>query len=828
MTLKKTYEAYREQTRQVDFSFDVELNSLTKELLQDGSGWYRGLAFLDYAIGLLPDKKDQVTAFYRRLVTEGLDFKASVYLNDEDYDFHFTTLMAILGKLALHVPEVYAQMAFQFRDNRMSHRDPEKVKYYLERAIAEDVEVAIAIKGYFMYYGILYDEDREGGLAILTSSDDAAKQLYLGYIAVGKGDFEEVPAIIEKARANDNPIVRKGSFLLEGAYLDARNEFEAAKAVYEELLKEMHSEFAMFRLGTLAFFQEGEDTGPAAGFKMWQEAFENGSIEASSYLGFHSLPVTREDLDFDASIHWFKLGHVYGNSFANYRLALIYLFVPHLLDVEQGLKYLDAAVAEQLPDALVEKAELLMEGRLVEKDEAAALALLEKAATFNNAYAINRIAYFYEHGILVADAPDVETAIFHYQRAEELNYLGAINNLGRIYRYGINGTPDLEKAIALFERGLAMGSPYSMTEMAFLYEDGTLEADYQKAFDYFHQAATLDYPFAIHMTGTYLENGYHNQQPDPASAFEWYQKGAALNDANCLFAAGRCYRFGNGVEENPDKALEYYHRSAELGDPKAYVELGLCYEQEYGVSFDAQQAMDYMQRAADLDYYYGQYKLGYYYMHGLVTQDTKKGLELLEKAAEKGFPQAMLEIGDYYLYDYDDIDQSANAIGYYQQAQEQGVVHHGLGLCYEYGIGIEPNAAEAFKYYQQGAEQGYTLAKYHAGKCFLEGIGVKANPEEAFNYFKDAAGYGEAAAQYHAGHMLMQGKGVAMNKEEGLNWLNTAAEENYANAQYALGNCYLMGDGVEEDEDRAMYWFELAADNGHEKAMKLTGRKMAK
>ena len=249
MTLKKTYEAYREQTRQANFSFDVELNTLTKELLQDGSGWYRGLAFLDYAIGLLPDKKDQVTAFYRRLITEGLDFKASVYLNDEDYDFHFTTLMAILEQLALHVPEVYAQMAFQSRDNRMSHRDPEKVKYYLEKAIGENVEVAIAVKGYFMYYGILYDEDKEGGLAILTSSDDAAHQLYLGYIAVGKGDFEDVPAIIEKARANNNPIVRKGSFLLEGAYLDARNELEAAKAVYQELLKEMHSEFAMFRLG---------------------------------------------------------------------------------------------------------------------------------------------------------------------------------------------------------------------------------------------------------------------------------------------------------------------------------------------------------------------------------------------------------------------------------------------------------------------------------------------------------------------------------------------------------------------------------------------------
>ncbi len=102
LTLKKTYDAYREQTRQANFSFDVELNTLTKELLQDGSGWYRGLAFLDYAIGLLPDKKDQVAAFYRRLITEGLDFKASVYLNDEDYDFHSANKLLMSSQFHYH------------------------------------------------------------------------------------------------------------------------------------------------------------------------------------------------------------------------------------------------------------------------------------------------------------------------------------------------------------------------------------------------------------------------------------------------------------------------------------------------------------------------------------------------------------------------------------------------------------------------------------------------------------------------------------------------------------------------------------------------------
>ena len=205
-----------------------------------------------------------------------------------------------------------------------------------------------------------------------------------------------------------------------------------------------------------------------------------------------------------------------------------------------------------------------------------------------------------------------------------------------------------------------------------MYEDGTIEKNYQKSFDLFNQAASLNYPFAIHITGTYLENGYHNETPDPEAAFQLYLKGAEMNDISCTYETGRCYRFGTGTEENPDQALAYYRKAAEAGNAKAMVELGLCYEYEYGVEFDAQKAFDYMQQAADLGYYYGEYKLGYYYMHGLIEQDTKKGLEWLEKAADAGYPHAMLQIGDYYMYDYDGLDEAEKAFAYYQQAQETG------------------------------------------------------------------------------------------------------------------------------------------------------------
>ncbi|MCX2486271.1 tetratricopeptide repeat protein [Pedobacter sp. MR2016-24] len=828
MSLKLTYPVFVDTFKQSGNSIDLEIKNILTKDLSDSETWFRGLALLDLAADQLPANQVEVYDLYKQLVTIGFDVKASVYLIEEDYAFYFLTLIHVLEKLAVHFPVINTQIAFQYRDARRGYKSSAKVKAYLDKAEEQNVPLGVAVKAYFLYFGIEYDKDEVRAEQLLDSADNVWTKLYRGLILLNKGENANLPALLQELKATAGPEEIKSVLVFEANYFDAIEDLEAAKAAYQFVYDTHHSDYALFRLGSMKHAAAQNEAEKQEAFAMWKEAFERGTIDAANFLGYNHLPETEEAGAYDQAIHWFQFGYLYNNAFASYRLALIYLFVPAYEDHELGMHYLDEAVRNKSLHALIEKAELQLEGNIYEKNEEEAIALFQQAAADGAAYALNKLGDFYEAGVLVATEPDVPTALTYFLRAADSQFPRAIDSVGRIYRYGLAGEPDIEKAVDYYQKGAAMNSPFSITELAFMYEDDTLEKDYQKAFDLFSAAAELNYPFAMRMAATYLENGYHNEQPDPEAAFELYIKGAELGDTNANYEVGRCYRFGIGVAENPDKALENYTIAAEAGNPKAMVELGLCYEYEYGVAFDADKAFNYMQQAAELNYYYGQYKLGVYYMHGLITRDTEKAIYWLEKAAEAGFAQAKVELGDYYMYDYDERDEAEKAFAYYHEAQEDGVVREGLGLCYEYGIGVEENAGEAFKFYEMAAHQGSVAAKYHTGRSYLEGNGVKANDEQAFNWFHDAAREEHVAAQYYTGSMLMKGKGTTMNKEEGLEWLVKAAEEDYATAQFELGNCYLMEDGVEESEETAMHWFERAADNGHEQAMKLTGRKQGK
>lgn len=827
MSLKLTYPAVYAALSLSSNSIELEINKIKNEDLTVGENWYRGLAILSHAADQLPAHQDEVYAFYRQLITEGLDFKASVYLSDEDYAFHLETLIAVLHQLAPHFPIIYTQIAYQHRDARRGYKNPEKVKFYLDKAAELGVDLAIGVKGYFLQYGIEYDKDEAESARLLNQSDSLWNRLYRGLILLIKREFDTLPELIAGLKRDAGVEEIKSVLIFEANYFDAIGDVPAAIIAYQHVYNTYHSDHALFRLASIQHGEAKSEEEKRAAMQMWKDAFELGTIDGANYLGYNSLPEEEEVAGaYDAAIHWFSLGYLYNDSFSAYRLALIYLFVPAYQDHAKGMHYLDEAIKNRSLNALVEKAELVLEGNIYEKNEAEAVELLKKAEAGGLPYAINRLGDFYERGILVTSEPDVPTALTYYLRAAVLDYPGAVDSAGRVYRYGLAGEADAEKAKAFYERGAAMNSVFALTELAFMYEDGTLEKDYQQAFDLFSTAAAMNYPYAMRLAANYLENGYHNEQPDPEAAFDLYQRAAALGDTNASFDMGRCYRFGIGVAENPDKAIENYLIAAEAGNPKAMVELGLCYEHEYGVAFDAQKAFDYMQQAAELDYYYGAYKLGVYYMHGLLERNIEKALYWFEKT--NGFPQSQIELGNYYMYDYDELDESEKAFAYYKSAADNGVYTEGLGLCYEYGVGVEENASEAFKAYELAAEDDHTAGKYHLGRSYLEGTIVKQDNEKAFNWFHNAAQEEHVSAQYYTGSMLMAGKGTAMNKEEGLEWLNKAAEEDHGDAQFELGNCYLMEDGVEENEETAMYWFERAAGNGHEQAMKLTGNKQGR
>ncbi len=55
-----------------------------------------------------------------------------------------------------------------------------------------------------------------------------------------------------------------------------------------------------------------------------------------------------------------------------------------------------------------------------------------------------------------------------------------------------------------------------------------------------------------------------------------------------------------------------------------------------------------------------------------------------------------------------------------------------LGVCFQYGLGIESNTAKAASYYHKSASMGYMSAVYSLGTFYEEGLGGK----HSIMYFK--------------------------------------------------------------------------------------------
>lgn len=88
-----------------------------------------------------------------------------------------------------------------------------------------------------------------------------------------------------------------------------------------------------------------------------------------------------------------------------------------------------------------------------------------------------------------------------------------------------------------------------------------------------------------------------------------------------------------------------------------------------------------------------------------------------------------------------------------------------LGLAYEYGVGVRPNAEEAIHCYQKAVEQGDISGNEHLGSLYLQGHGVPVDYEKAFRYLTMNDELRYELSNYLLGEMYRQGLGVSKDEE---------------------------------------------------------------
>lgn len=118
-------------------------------------------------------------------------------------------------------------------------------------------------------------------------------------------------------------------------------------------------------------------------------------------------------------------------------------------------------------------------------------------------------------------------------------------------------------------------------------------------------------------------------KPDYNKAFHYYEMAAAQNDNVAINNLGSLYYSGIGTPANVAKAMEMFDKAAKLGNVEAAVNLAFLYMTDNPLSKDSKRAMELFQTAADANNPTAQFMLGYAHLYGyLVPRDYARAFEL--------------------------------------------------------------------------------------------------------------------------------------------------------------------------------------------------------
>lgn len=244
-------------------------------------------------------------------------------------------------------------------------------------------------------------------------------------------------------------------------------------------------------------------------------------------------------------------------------------------------------------------------------------------------------------------------------------------------------------------------------------------------------------------------------------------------------------------------------------------------------------------------------------------------VDSIQTAAKGGDATAQVLLGNWYYSGQNGLPQDyTQAAKWYQKAAEQkNVIALGnLGLCYQYGHGVEKDSLQAMKYeltslvngnkkflenkiqtagtgvifdnillanffrndktpardldkavefYTAAADRGNVPAQRDLGVMLLN----MKKGDDAFKWFKKAADNGDPTGQFYAGKMLlfgdMPGQTFPVNPSVGVDYLMHAADQEFPMAYYLLAQAYRDGKGVKANSAKAREYFTKAAIHNH-------------
>lgn len=114
---------------------------------------------------------------------------------------------------------------------------------------------------------------------------------------------------------------------------------------------------------------------------------------------------------------------------------------------------------------------------------------------------------------------------------------------------------------------------------------------------YFHCAIKYGNSESFSYLGKHYELGLGINE-DETKAFRLYMNGAELEDPQCVYLVGNCFRNGYCIEEDDVMGYEYYEKAADAGHITGLHQVGWCLQNGVGTEVDVAEGVKYFKAAA--------------------------------------------------------------------------------------------------------------------------------------------------------------------------------------------------------------------------------------
>lgn len=240
-------------------------------------------------------------------------------------------------------------------------------------------------------------------------------------------------------------------------------------------------------------------------------------------------------------------------------------------------------------------------------------------------------------------------------------------------------------------------------------------------------------------------------------------------------ALADAYVSGAGVPQDMEKASAWYRQAIGLGSGSAANALGVLYQ-----SSDAAESLAWFEKAAAMNDPNGARNAGQAYARRGNLQDGAKAIYYLQKAADLG----------------------------------RAIALHDLGLLYEEGRAVRPDAVRARQFYEQAVERRVWDAVPRLADMYLLGRGIPKDEAKGLNVLRGAAERGDRDSAFTLASYYEKGLYVPADQQQQRYWLERAASRGKSDAYAPLAGMYLAGLGGPKDEARAKQLLGQAAERG--------------